>query len=202
MNLSSMRFKDYIWPHNPRVYEASYDMEIAEHRIPFGAYTLQQMGRRHRVLRGEGEFAGSGAYAQFSRLAELFYDMTPGVLVHPLWTATRAYFAALRLRQEPAEDYVAYSFEFWECCDDYPSAITPAAAIRVTPETPTAAAQTGTATGSAPAQSAAAVVVTKAGEAFWDAAKSLGKTVKELAEQNPDIRNINEVGEKTIIRVS
>ena len=202
MNLSSMRFKDYIWPHNPRVYEISYDMEIAEHRVPFGAYTLQQMGRRHRVLRGEGEFAGSGAYEEFRRLATVFYDMSPGVLVHPLWMTTRAVFASLRLRQEPTEDYVAYSFEFWECCDSYPGVITPTAAIRVTSEPPAAAPETAAASGTAAKRNTAAYVVTKTGETFWNVAKSVGQTVKELLEKNADIRNINEVGEEEKIHVS
>ena len=202
MNLSSMRFKDYIWPHNPRVYEISYDREVAEHRVPFGAYTLQQMGRRRRVLRGEGEFAGSGAYDEFRRLASVFYDTEPGVLVHPLWMATRAYFTALRLRQDPTEDYVSYSFEFWECCDSYPNAITPAGAIR-TAETSllsgTAAAVAPS--GTAAAQSAAAYVVTKAGETMMSIAKSTGQTLKELLEKNPEVRNANELEAKKIVYV-
>ena len=117
MKLSSMRFKDYVWPHNPRTYEIGYQRDVAAHRVPFGEYVLQEMGRRHRVLRGEGEFVGSGAYAEFKKLATVFYDPAPGTLIHPLWDAAKAYFVALRLNQEPTEDYVSYSFEFWECSD-------------------------------------------------------------------------------------
>ena len=83
--------------------------------MPFGAYVLQGMGRRQRILRGEGEFAGEGAYAQFKKLATVFYDPTPGMLSHPLWDTAHAWFVSLRLTQEPREDYVSYSFEFWEC---------------------------------------------------------------------------------------
>ena len=40
MILTPMRFKDYVWPHNPRVYEMSYKKELVSHRVPFGLYTL------------------------------------------------------------------------------------------------------------------------------------------------------------------
>ena len=34
--------------------------------------------------------------------------------MHPVWPTIYAYFAKLNLREEPREDYVHYSFEFWE----------------------------------------------------------------------------------------
>ena len=111
MYLAPMRFKEYVWPHNPRVYEMEYQKQLAVHGVPFGRYTLQNMGRRQRVLRGEGEFAGSGAYLEFQRLATVFYGETPGTLVHPVWVTTTAYFVHLGLRQEPMRNYVSYEFE-------------------------------------------------------------------------------------------
>ena len=60
MTLSPMRFKDYVWPHNPRVYEIEFSRQVVSHKIPMGKYSLQNLGRSHRVLRGEGEFAGEG----------------------------------------------------------------------------------------------------------------------------------------------
>ena len=114
MELSPMRFKNYVWPHNPRVYAMDYQRDVAQSKIPGGGYVLQDLGRRCRVMAGEGEFVGEGAYAEFGKLANAFYDPGPGLLVHPLWQTTSAYFAALRLEQEPRADYVRYSFEFWE----------------------------------------------------------------------------------------
>lgn len=199
MNLSSMRYKDYVWPHNPRVYEIAWSMEVAAHRVPFGDYALQQMGRRHRVLRGEGEFGGRGAYEEFRRLAAVFREREPGVLVHPLWTTTKAYFTALRLRQEPTADYVAYSFEFWECGDSYPGSIVPTAPLSVAPAAvvESVAAQSpvqDTGSGSAE-KNVAASYLAKFGEAFWNVAHNLGQTVEELLKNNEDIRNINECGD-------
>ena len=62
MNLAPMRYKDYVWPHNPRVYEITVDRSFAVNKIPFGRYIMTNLGRTFRILRGEGEFAGEGAY--------------------------------------------------------------------------------------------------------------------------------------------
>ena len=114
MKLSPMRFKNFIWPHNPRVYSITYERKMAANKIPFGRHALQSLGQTRRVFRGEGEFVGEGAYNTFKRLATVFYEETPGPLIHPVWTATTAWFVGLELEQEPRSDYVRYSFEFWE----------------------------------------------------------------------------------------
>ena len=117
MILSPMRFKNFVWPHNPRVYSIAFERKLAVHKIPFGRYRVQSLGQTRRVLRGQGEFAGERAYETFKALASIFYEETPGVLVHPVWMTTTAWFAGLELRQEPRRDYVAYSFEFREVVD-------------------------------------------------------------------------------------
>lgn len=179
MKLASMRFKDYVWPHNPKTYEISYQREVAAHRIPFGNYILQQMGRQHRVLKGTGEFAGDGAYQEFKKLATVFYDTAPGVLVHPLWDMAKAYFVSLRLTQEPTEDYVAYSFEFWECCDLYKSSLELISRGEK---------QTGTAENAANSEK---WYVAEAGDCLWSIANSNGMELSELLALNPQIKNPN-----------
>ena len=96
------------------VYSIDYERKMAVHKTPFGLFRLQDLGRTNRIMEGEGEFVGEGAYAQFGQLANVFYNGGPGLLVHPLWQAANAYFVSLRLEQEPRPDYVRYSFAFWE----------------------------------------------------------------------------------------
>lgn len=185
MNLQPMRFKDYVWPHNPRVYEISYKKDLVAHRVPYGLYTLQAMGRQHRVLRGEGEFSGEGAYAQFKKLASVFYSNEPGVLVHPLWDTTTAYFAALELKQEPTENYVKYAFEFWECYDGY---------NRGLKEVNVADSDAG--------EDITHEVVN--GETIWDIADKYGVTVEQIVQDNPQVKNVANLGYGggTTVRVS
>lgn len=178
--LSPMRFKNYVWPHNPRVYEIEYRRDVSAHAVPFGLYVLQNMGRRHRVLRGEGEFCGAGAYAEFKRLASVFYENTPGLLVHPLWDAATAYFVALELRQEPTENYVRYAFEFWECFEGYRTALK--------------AVGPGTAAG-------AAEYVAAPGDSIWSIAAAHGLDAAELLALNPELRNANLLAAGTRLRL-
>ena len=71
MILSPMRFKSFVWPHNPRVYSITYERKLAAHKIPFGRHCLQSLGQTRRVLRGEGEFVGEGASDTFTALASV-----------------------------------------------------------------------------------------------------------------------------------
>ncbi|MFQ7855197.1 MAG: hypothetical protein ACLRIS_08780 [Flavonifractor plautii] len=43
---------------------------------------------------------GEGAYGEFKKLATVFYAGGPGLLVHPVWQTSNAYFVELSLRQE------------------------------------------------------------------------------------------------------
>ena len=75
MRLSAMRYKTFVWPHNPRTYAIEYQRTMAVNKVPYGRYQLQDLGPTRRILRGEGEFVGEEAYAQFQALA---YGGAPG----------------------------------------------------------------------------------------------------------------------------
>lgn len=183
MGLSPMRFKQYIWPYNPKTYEILYQQQVVSHKVPFGTYLLQPMGRTNRILRGEGEFMGPDAYAEFKKLATVFYDETPGMLVHPVWQSAKAYFVSLSLKQEPREDYVRYSFEFWECPPAVPKISVPAAEEE---NVSTAEAQWYT--------------VVK-GDTLWSIANRYGLGMDALLGMNPQIKNPNLIYPGDRIRV-
>ena len=173
--LSPMRFKNFVWPHNPRVYSITFERKMAVHKIPFGRHRLQSLGQTRRVLKGQGEFAGEGAYDTFKKLASVFYEETPGVLVHPVWMTTTAWFAALELRQEPRRDYVAYSFEFWETVegDGEDGLSVPGGAQ-------------GAGAGEDPRSRWHTVAK---GDTLWEIARRYGVELGRIVELNPDIRN-------------
>ena len=184
VKLSPMRFKSYVWPHNPRIYEICFQKKIAEHPVPFGYTMLRSMGFGCRIMRGEGEFTGPGAYEEFKRLASVFYDDTPGMLTHPLWQPARVYFSALELRQVPTENYVAYSFEFRECFDGYPAG----AKALYAPAASAAAPVTGTAAAAAGAEK---WYVAAPGDCLWNIARANGMSLNALLALNPQIKNPN-----------
>ena len=89
MKLSSMRYKNYTWPHNPKTFVVEYRRQIAAQKVPMGGCILQDLGVNCRILRGEGEFAGPDAYEEFKTLADVFRQEGPGMLVHPVWQTVR-----------------------------------------------------------------------------------------------------------------
>lgn len=112
--LAAMKYRNFVWPNNPKTFEVEYRRTLHSYKLPFSGYVVQNLGLQNKIIRGEGEFTGPDAYENFRKLAALFEENKGGKLVHPVWPTMRAYFAKLNLREEPREDYVHYSFEFWE----------------------------------------------------------------------------------------
>lgn len=185
MELTPMRYKNYIWPHNPRVYTIDYERVMAENKVPYGLYHLQDLGRTRRVMRGEGEFMGLDAYAQFGALANVFYDPGAGELIHPLWQAAKVHFVELSLKQEPRPDYVSYTFTFWEDLEYY--------------DTKLEKQQVTGQTGQGMEQKIHKVV---RGDTLWSVAKQYGTTLEQILKLNPQIKNPNliRVGQEVRVR--
>ena len=186
--LAAMRYKDYVWPHNPRVYTIEYHRDMAVQKFPMGVYHLQDLGRSYRVLRGEGEFVGPEAYDQFKELATLFYAGGTGPLIHPVWQPASAYFVELSLRQEPRPDYVSYTFTFWEGPSE-----TPGLKEYGTGQAGESA-DGGAGSAGIEAESAADSAVrhtVRRGETLWGIAREYGVGLTEVIALNPQIKNPN-----------
>lgn len=187
MRLAAMRYKDYVWPHNPRVYSIGYQRKVGARKVPFGRYCLQDLGLAQRVMKGEGEFVGEGAYEEFKKLATVFYSSGPGLLIHPIWQISNAYFVELSLAQEPRADYVRYTFTFWEGYEGHNTGVTVAES--------TGAGTAGSQTVSTAQEQWHTVVQ---GETLWGIAQKYAVKLDSLIALNPQIKNPNLIypGEK------
>ena len=192
MNLSPMRYKSYVWEFNPRVYEVTYKRHIVSLKIPTGGCVMQDMGKSFKVFSGEGEFTGDGAYDKFRQLAKVFEEGGSGTLVHPVWQLTKAYFVSLTLRQEPRENYVAYSFEFWEDFSEN--------AVFEKVKTPTVQSGAGSSASDNTAQSEKTHTVAQ-GETLWSIANKYGTLISQLAAKNPYIKNPNEIHPGDLLKI-
>ena len=181
MILSPMRFKSFVWPYNPRVYSITFERKLAVHKIPFGRHYVQSLGQTRRVLKGEGEFVGEGAYDTFKELASVFYEETAGVLVHPVWMTTTAWFASLELRQAPRKNYVAYSFEFWEVVDGVGESKLSTRAVDAS----------GGSAGEAEEAGQIQYHTVVRGDTLWELARRYGVDLNRIVELNSSIRNPN-----------
>ena len=212
MLLTPMRYKTYVWPHNPASYSITYERQTAVHKVPFGRYYIQDMGPACRVMRGWGEFAGKDAYREFKQLAAVFSEDGPGLLVHPLWQISNAYFTDLKLEQEPVPDYVRYSFVFRERFDGYSGTLTELSAASGGGEHSLPGGESGGGTGSGPSGEistgsdflgnwGARTHIVASGETLWGIAARYQVSLYELLDANRHIRNPNFLwaGERLVI---
>lgn len=193
MRLTPMRYKEFTWPHNPEIYTVEYRRQMAAHKVPFGRCVLQDLGYTYRVLKGEGVFTGDDVYRQFQELTAVFQESGPGLLVHPVWQAERAYFVELKVTEEPLPDYVRYSFTFWEDWNGYSGGLT---------ASDDGGALSGTGSKTTAAKSAAAETYTvRKGDTLWGIAKRYDVTLAALIAANPQIKNPNLIypGDKVLI---
>lgn len=189
MLLTPMRYKTYIWPHNPATYSITYERQVAVLKVPFGRHYMQDLGQTCRVMRGWGEFVGAGAYDEFKKLATIFYGDGPGLLIHPLWQISNAYFTDLKLEQEPLPDYVRYSFTFRERYDGYQETLT---------------VLTAAGGGSAAVQAAdrsTALHTVVSGDTLWGIALRYDVSLEDVLAVNPGIKNPNLIhaGDQVVI---
>lgn len=193
MRLAPMRYKEFTWPHNPETYQVEHRRQVAVHKVPFGGYVLQDLGAGCRVLEGEGTFAGKDAYATFRALERVFDQPGPGLLVHPVWPASSAYFVTLQLTEEPLPDFVRYRFAFWEDQGGYKAGLT---------EIAVGGTEEGSAGGtSQPAPSYSGTYVVRKGDTLWGIAGRYGVALADLIAANPQIKNPNLIypGETVVI---
>lgn len=179
MELAPMKYKDFTWPHNPRIDTVEYRRSMGTHKVPFGRYHLQDLGPTRRVMKGEGEFVG------------------PGALIHPVWQSSNAYFVELTLAQEPRKDYVKYTFTFWEGYDGYAAYARTAPADRGSGD-----ASGGGGSTAQPVQGTEVWHTVAKGENLWKISRDYGVSLTEVIALNPQLKNPNLIypGEKVRVK--
>ena len=181
MRLTPMRFKEFTGTQKTEVYSVEYRRRIAVHQVPFGSCVMQELGGSYRVLKGEGVFAGEGAYQRFKELAEVFQSEGPGC-----WSTFRD---QLALAEEPLPDFVRYRFEFWEDCGGYESGLKPVSG------------GSGSGGGSAGQSAAARTHTVRKGDTLWGVARQYGVELTALIRANPQIKNPNLIYPGEAVRV-
>ena len=112
--MTQMRYKDYVFAHNPARIEVENRAQLAVGVCPGLGVSVQHLGQGQRRVTGGGFFFGKDAMAQFRRLQAVFQQRGAGLLCLPDMPAIRACFASLTMVGEGAGDIIEYAFEFIE----------------------------------------------------------------------------------------
>lgn len=189
--LQAMRYKNYVWPHNPKNYTIRYERKMSVQKVPYGHYWMESLGQSYRVMSGSGEFVGEGAYEEFKKLATVYYEGGEGILVHPCWQSAHVYFVKLSLTQTPCRDYVSYTFEFWESYDHYDTALR---------EVPVAGNSADNIV--AEKEKSEQWHLVRKGECLWGIAQKYGLSMEQILRWNPGIKNPNLIYAGQKVRVA
>ena len=88
--MDKLKYKTFVWPHNPTVYKEEYLREPQYYKGDDGEYYFDAMGDEKLTITGTGAFFGDDAFVQFKKLAKLFKETTPGNLGYPVLLPYRA----------------------------------------------------------------------------------------------------------------
>lgn len=175
MNLEKMSFNNYVWSHNPRKINIEEEKNIVEFMLPFNKNILQNLGRKKRIVKGEGELFGVTCFNEFKELRELYLADNSAYLKLPGIDPFLARFSSLKMVGEANEDVLTYTFEFIEEIE-YDSEIR--------------------------GDLADGYYIASDGDTLWTIANKYNISVSTLLELNKDIRKPEDVssGQKVLLR--
>lgn len=173
MNLTQMRFRDFVWRQNPVEITVEQAKNIKESLLPFSGSHMQDLGMAKRKIRGRGFFVGrageESAIDEFKRLREVFEETGSGVLQLPSHEPFLAVMDRLDLIGGKGS-LVEYTFSFTES----------ASFGRINENREFIACR---------------------GESLWDFAGKPDLRIDDIVSLNPHIKNINAIrqGERVVV---
>lgn len=172
MKNAPMRFDGFSLHHNPHKLLIEHSGNISELISPCCQPDSVHLGNRLRKISGEGELYGSDCIRQYQALERLHRLQRRGKLLLPHMAPIYAYLKELKLRAEPTEDTLTYSFVFEE----------------------TQSPRQGAASGDV-------YVTGEAGESLWDISDHCGVDIEELVRLNPQIKYIDRLRAEERVRL-
>lgn len=108
-----MSYKSFIFPVNPAVIRISSKNNVAGVNVPYGTELVSQVGKKLRIITGEGEFFGDNCTQLFESLRDTMQG-GGGMLYIPSQKPVYAFFESLELKASDIDGVAAYSFRFAE----------------------------------------------------------------------------------------
>ncbi len=163
MIISNMRFDGFEWEHNPLSVQVLYSNNFKVHNLYSQGNIAFPSGRKLRVVKGKGEFAGKDCIVRYKELAQVFAKGRKALLSLPFDTPFYAYFTELSLVAQPSPDFCEYTFEFMEA---------QTSPLKNIPKV---------------------YIPQREGETLFDIAYEFGVRVDKLVELNPQLRRADDL---------
>ena len=114
--LPLMAYKEFTWEANPTTTTITCEKNLVKLQYPeLDAVDLEDMDCDCAIITGEGEFFGPYAYSLWDNLWAQFKRHGPGDFFHPIYKDIKyAVMKKLEGKMEAKENYISYTFEFWE----------------------------------------------------------------------------------------
>lgn len=109
-----MRFKGYTLHHNPESLKITETKDVKEFNIPYTENIIQNLGKKARVVMGEGILYGNKCLSQYKELVNLYSSPGSGALSLPGFSSFMACFTSLSVISQPKDNFLKYSFTFVE----------------------------------------------------------------------------------------
>lgn len=105
-------YKSFVWPRNPDTYQETWSRAGVYRKNDAQEDVFLGMDMKKCAITGTGVFFGETAYTDYKRLMELFAEVSPGNLEHPVFGIRYCYFTGFEMTQAPSENCIHYRFTF------------------------------------------------------------------------------------------
>ena len=113
-----MRYKDFVFPQNPKHIEISSERDLQTESIYGEKSNVEDIAQKPIKVTGNGTIYGKEAQEVCSYLSYLLKQGTAGELHCPSLYPINAYFKKFVYSQNATKDGMDYSFSFVEVCSD------------------------------------------------------------------------------------
>lgn len=169
---SMIRFKGYVFEHNPRTLKITSKKNIASQSVLGEKSDIIETGDNSRVVTGEGSIHGEDCIYKFLKLFKLKEEKGSGILSLPNTKPFYAFFESLEFSADPMPNLISYKFIFIEDNSKPLSRITSEIYYNL-----------------------------RADEDLWDVSHKFNMPIETLIKLNPQLMRTDDVEEGMSIRV-
>ncbi len=169
---SMIRFKGYVFEHNPKTLKITSKKNIVSQSVLGEKSDVFESGDNSRVVTGEGSISGVDCIYKFLKLFKIKEEKGSGILSLPNTKPFYAFFESLEFSADPTPELISYKFVFREDSSKPLSKITSEVYYNLS-----------------------------ADEDLWDVSRKFDTPIEALVSLNPQLKRTDDVEEGSRVRI-